>query len=91
MNSLKKNHRRRLVEKQRKYVLLLKSILETLGKQKTLKKIPPSVAAFCFFGMVHYTIKWYRRDGEVRIDELSRIFVEIFTSGLLKRHHVVKP
>ncbi|MFC1885024.1 TetR/AcrR family transcriptional regulator [Thermodesulfobacteriota bacterium] len=84
MNSLKKEHRQQLVEKQRRYVLLLKSILETLGEQKVLKEIPSSVAAFAFFGMVHYTIKWYHKEGKVKLDDLSRIFVEIFTDGLLK-------
>jgi hypothetical protein len=50
-----------------------------------MKDINTTVAAFAFFGMVHYSIKWYRRDGEVDVDGLAESFVEIFTRGILKQ------
>jgi len=48
------------------------------------KEIPHSVAIFAFLGMVHYTIKWYHRDGAVGLDRLADIFVEIFTRGVFE-------
>jgi len=84
MNSLNEKYRHVLVEKQRRYVQLIKSILNELVGESKMKKIDPTVAIFAFFGMVHYTIKWYHKDGPITLDELAKLFVEIFTKGILK-------
>ncbi len=84
MNSLNKDYRLILVEKQRQYVLLISSILNELADQDRMKEIHPAVATFAFFGMVHYTIKWYHKNGPVSLDDLADAFVEIFTKGILK-------
>ena len=83
MNSLNEEYRSILVGKQRRYVQLIKSILEELAAQGKIKQIDPAIATFAFFGMVHYTIKWYHKDGPVSLDQLANSFVEIFTKGLL--------
>ncbi|HDZ90974.1 MAG: TetR family transcriptional regulator [Deltaproteobacteria bacterium] len=84
MNSLSANYRDILIEKQKSYVNLFKSVLFDLDRAHRLKEIHPTVATFAFFGMVHYTIKWYRQDGPVKIDKLADLFVQIFTRGILK-------
>ena len=84
MHGLGKNYHEILIEKQRRYVTLIESILSELSSRDKMKEIPHAVAAFAFFGMVHYTIKWYRPDGPVGVDELSNLFVEIFTGGILE-------
>ncbi|MBN2123402.1 MAG: TetR family transcriptional regulator [Deltaproteobacteria bacterium] len=84
MHSLSRPYYRVLLQKQRRYVHLIRSILEQLAARKKMKGIHPTVATFAFFGMVHYTIKWYQKDGDVTLDELSRYFVEIFTHGILR-------
>jgi len=83
MNSLNEEYRSILVGKQRQYVQLIKSILEELAAQGKIKQIDPAIATFAFFGMVHYTIKWYHKDGPVSLDQLANAFVEIFTKGIL--------
>ncbi len=75
-------YRKVLVQKERRYVVLIKSILKALSDEGRMKPIPPSVAAFAFFGMVHYTIKWYDRDGPVKSGELADYFLDIFTKGI---------
>ncbi len=84
MNSLNEEYRSILVGKQRRYVQLIKSILEELAAQGKIKQIDPAIATFAFFGMVHYTIKWYHKDGPVSLDQLANAFVEIFTKGVLR-------
>lgn len=83
-NSLTESYRRRLVQKERRYVRLFKDIFEELAGHDRIKEIPPSVAIFAFLGMVHYTIKWYDKNGPVGLDELADLFVEIFNKGVLK-------
>ena len=84
MNSLGKDYRSILIKKQKRYVELFKSVLYDLAKNRKMKEIHPTVATFAFFGMVHYTIKWYRKDGPINLDELADLFVQIFTRGILK-------
>ena len=83
-NSLSDEHRHILLDKERRYVHLFKGVFEELEGHQMTKEIPHSVAIFAFLGMVHYTIKWYHRDGAVDLDRLTEIFTEIFTKGVLK-------
>lgn len=82
--NLGEHFREILVQKERRYVSLIQSILKALADEGRMKPIPPSVATFAFFGMVHYTIKWYRKDGPVTSSELADYFLEIFTKGVFK-------
>jgi len=84
MNSLTEANRLILVDKQRQYVRLIKSILAELVHEDKMREIDASVATFAFFGMVHYTIKWYHKDGPITLDQLAKLFVEIFTRGILQ-------
>ena len=83
-NSLNNEHRSVLVDKQRRYVHLFQEVFEELEGHHLTKEIPHSVAIFAFLGMVHYTIKWYQKDGAVGLERLAEIFAEIFTKGTLK-------
>lgn len=82
--SLNKHHQRIIIKKDREYVSLIRSILAELTEAGRMKAIHPTVATFAFFGMVHYTIKWYKKEGDVSPGDLARFFVEIFTRGILK-------
>jgi TetR/AcrR family transcriptional regulator, cholesterol catabolism regulator len=73
-----------LKDKERDYVRLIGSILEELSQADRMKDIHPTVATFAFFGMVHYTIKWYHKSGAVSPSQLAKYFVEIFSKGILK-------
>jgi AcrR family transcriptional regulator len=85
LNSLNEEYRSILIKKERRYVELIKDILNELAEQGKIKHIHSSIATFAFFGMVHYTINWYHREGSVGLDELADLFVEIFTRGILKQ------
>jgi AcrR family transcriptional regulator len=82
-NSLNAEHRRILVEKQRRYVSIFKDVFAELDAHGLTREIPSSVAVFAFLGMVHYTITWYHKDGPVDLERLADIFAEIFTRGVL--------
>ena len=84
INSLSESNRRILVNKQRQYVNLLRSIINELAGDPKIKEVDPTVATFAFFGMVHYTVKWYRKEGAIELDELANSFSEILTRGILR-------
>ncbi len=85
MNSLDGAYRETLMQKERAYVQRLRGVLEELSAQGGLKEIDPTVAAFAFFGMVHWTFKWYDPRGRLNAEELADKFLEIFTQGILYR------
>ncbi|MCG8341772.1 MAG: TetR/AcrR family transcriptional regulator [Chlorobiales bacterium] len=74
MNSLSEPKREILIKKQRHFVELFKTILNDASADHKLEQIHTTVAIFAFFGMVHYTVKWYNKDGEVNLEELAAMF-----------------
>ena len=82
--NLEPQRRAIMEEKERRYVAALGDILSDLQKDGLMKDMPLAVAAFAFFGMVHFTYKWYRPQGPVKPAELADYFLEIFSSGILK-------
>jgi AcrR family transcriptional regulator len=86
LNSLKHEYKTLLTEKEKKYVDLMKSVLYELKKKGVLKEeLPITVIVFTFFSIIHYTVKWYKPSGKIKVDELSEYFVEIFTKGIFKK------
>jgi AcrR family transcriptional regulator len=83
-SALPDGKRHALVEKERRYVQLFKGLFQELANRDRMKTVPPSIATFAFFGMVHYTIKWYRKDGPIAPESLARSFAEILLGGVLQ-------
>jgi AcrR family transcriptional regulator len=78
-------HRKVFIDKQRAYVEALKNLFNDLAKRKQLKPVNPSILAFIFFGMVHWTYSWYSPKAKRGIgpNRLGNIFSEIFLRGVL--------
>lgn len=74
----------RVLARERLYYQALTDIFTQLQAAGIMKPLPLPAAAFAFFGMVHYTYKWYRAAGAISPEELSAIFSEIFTRGIFK-------
>lgn len=72
-----------MVAKQRRYVAAIQGILSEMQRAGLMREIPLPVAVFAFFGMVHYTPKWYQGGGAVNPEELGRLFEIIFCHGIL--------
>jgi AcrR family transcriptional regulator len=83
LDCLDPQRRKEVVAKERRYVRAIKVVLDELQEAGLMRGIPPAVAVFAFFGMVHYTPKWYRTKGEVSPDELGQLFEAIFCRGVL--------
>ncbi len=83
--SLIPEHRQTCIKKERDYVKALRNLFEELAKRKLLKPIDHSILAFIFFGMVHWTYRWYnpKVKGGIGPNELGIIFSEVFLRGIL--------
>jgi AcrR family transcriptional regulator len=82
IDKLGEAYRLKVIEKERCYTRALTGIFDQLQASGVMKPMPPAVAAFAFFGMVHYTCKWFQQDGAVTAEALGEMFLEIFTKGV---------
>ena len=80
-----------MVAKQRRYVAAFKGILGEMQQAGLMGDIPLAVAIFAFFGMVHYTPKWFHREGAVSPERLGELFKEMFLHGVLPRKAASPP
>jgi AcrR family transcriptional regulator len=83
--SLIPEHRQICINKERDYVKALKNLFKELAKRNLLKPIDHSILAFIFFGMVHWTYRWYNPETKRGIgpNQLGRILNEVFLRGIL--------
>jgi TetR/AcrR family transcriptional regulator, cholesterol catabolism regulator len=82
--ALDDKHQQILIKKQRKLLGMFASIIEELKANGKLKDLNKMVVIFSFFGMAHYTVKWFDQAGSVTIDDLARMFKEILTKGIFR-------
>ncbi len=86
IDKLSQTYRELVVEKERRYYRALTGIFSQLQAAGIMKPLPPAVAAYAFFGMVHYTCNWFQQDGEISAAELGEMFLEIFTEGVFNKN-----
>jgi AcrR family transcriptional regulator len=85
--SLAPEHRKVCITKERDYVKALKSLFKDLAEKRLLKPIDHTILAFIFFGMVHWTYRWYDPKVKEGIgpNQLGQIFSEVFLRGILSQ------
>jgi len=71
-------------EQRRRYVRLVRGILDELAGARAVRDVPTPLAGFLLFGMMNWMYTWYdpKRDGSA--EDLAKAVREIFLRGLLK-------
>jgi AcrR family transcriptional regulator len=71
-------------ELRRRYVRLVKGILEEIASEKGLRPhTSPDIAVFLLFGMMNWMYTWYDRDRDGEPHEIARQISRIFQHGVL--------
>ena len=68
--------------RKRRYVRFLESSFAEAVRAKKIRSVNPKVAAFAFLGMVLWIYKWFRTDGAISAEELSKEMQDLFFGGL---------
>jgi TetR/AcrR family transcriptional regulator, cholesterol catabolism regulator len=68
--------------RKRRYVRFLESSFTEAVRAKKIRPVNPKVAAFAFLGMVLWIYKWFRADGAISAEELSKEMQDLFFGGL---------
>ena len=77
-------HRRKLRNRKRVYVELIRSTLEQLQSDAKLKDIDLTAAAFSLLGMIMWLARWFRPDGKLSREQVAEEICKIALGGLLK-------
>ncbi|MYL32958.1 TetR family transcriptional regulator [Pontibacillus yanchengensis] len=87
-----KPHYEELIKKKRDQ--FKQNIFEVIRKGQDAgefrNELPPEIAGMALLGMVNWTYKWYRREGEKPIDEIASIYVDIILHAFLTSEEMNK-
>lgn len=80
--SLTGEGRAQINARKKRYIRFLESSFAEAVRDGRMRPINPKVAAFSFLGTVNWIYKWFRPDGEIPEDQLTRDMLELFFGGI---------
>ncbi|MGE7604865.1 TetR/AcrR family transcriptional regulator [Peribacillus sp. NPDC097675] len=70
--------------KRHKYKEIVFSVIqEGIEKGEFRSELPVEITGMSILGLVNWTYKWYKLDGEKSIEEIGQIYVDLILQGLL--------
>jgi len=76
-------HRRKIRQRKRAYVDLVRGTLEELKGEDKLKEVSVTAAAFSLLGMIMWLARWFRPDGKLSREQVAEEICKIALGGLL--------
>lgn len=77
-------HRRKLRQRKRVYVDLIRSTLQQMKAEGKLKDVDLTAAAFSLLGMILWVARWFRPDGQLSREQVAEEICKIALGGLMK-------
>lgn len=77
-------HRRKIDQRKRAYVDLVRGTLKQLKEEGKLRNVDVTVAAFSLFGMIIWLSRWYHPDGPLSSEQVADEISKIAMAGLLR-------
>ncbi len=76
-------HRRKIRQRKRAYVDMVRGTLEELNGEGKLKEINATAAAFSLLGMIMWLARWFRPDGQLSREQVAEEICKFALGGLL--------
>lgn len=80
--TLRGQARAQINARKKRYVRFLESTFAEAVRAGRMRPLDPKVAAFSFLGMILWIYKWFRLDGALTPEELSRAMQQVFFGDL---------
>lgn len=77
-------HRRKVDQRRRAYVDLVRDTLKQLKEEGKLREVDVTVAAFSLLGMILWLSRWYHPDGRLMPEQVAEEITKIALGGLLR-------
>jgi AcrR family transcriptional regulator len=84
MHALTAPHQRIIRNRKRAYFELVRDTLDKLSAAGKLRDLDPTIASFSLFGMILWTSRWYRREGNLTPEQGAADVVEMAMNAVLK-------
>jgi AcrR family transcriptional regulator len=81
---LSKQQRRKIDERKRAYVELLRDTLRQLQTEQKLRALDATVAAFSLLGTVLWVARWYAPNGRLNAEQVAEEILQLALGGLLR-------
>ncbi|MBS1811491.1 MAG: TetR family transcriptional regulator [Acidobacteria bacterium] len=81
---LTRANRRKIIERKRVYLNLVRTTLDELKADGKLKALDTTVCAFSIFGTVMWLARWYRPGGQLTGAQIADEIYQIIGSGMFK-------
>jgi AcrR family transcriptional regulator len=81
---LTKTHRRKIIERKREYLDLVRATMNELKSEGKLKDLDTTVCAFTIFGTVMWLARWYRPGGRLKGADIADEITKIAISGMFR-------
>ncbi|MEQ6377369.1 TetR/AcrR family transcriptional regulator [Bacillaceae bacterium S4-13-58] len=83
-NYLKPDYEEEIKEKRDQFRLLLRTVIEEgIQRGEFRKEIPANITVMSILGMVNWTYKWYRKNGEYSIEDIANIFTDFILHSVV--------
>jgi len=77
-------HRRKIDQRKRAYVDLIRDTLNQLKKEGKMREVDVTVATFSVLGAILWLSRWYRPDGRLTPEQIVEEISKITICGLLR-------
>jgi len=77
-------HRRKINQRKRAYVDLVRETLKQLKEEGKLREVDVTAAAFSLLGMILWLSRWYHPDGRLTPEQVAEEITKIALGGLLR-------
>ena len=77
-------HRRKIDQRKRAYLDLIRDTLKQLKEEGKLRAVDETVAAFSVLGIMLWVSRWYLPDGRLTPDQIAEEIMKIALGGLLR-------
>ncbi len=84
MAGLTPAHHRKVLQRKRAYLDLLRDTLRQLKEEGKLKEVDETVASFSLFGMLLWLSRWYHPDGKLSAEQVANEIEKIALGGVLR-------
>lgn len=86
-HNLSKNLGKLIFKQHREIYSFYVDQLKELHKDKIISCEPPSLAAFAIVGTLNWCYRWFKKDGELSIDDVAEKLTNILFYGIIDKGH----
>jgi len=81
LRSLSEGNQRKIIKLRDRYEVLFRKVISNCVKESSFRSVNVKISTFALLGMMNWLIHWYSPDGQLKSDDIAKIFSESFLKG----------